>query len=238
MALKQITSTDLANKGVSGMPDVPGLSTSEMQAKIEEIVRSVVIPAFNDNASNTYDKTEVSEQIAQKIIEIGAGDMSKSIYDPNNRAEDVFALMPAGSVIPFLGQNAPAGFLLCNGDAVSRTTYARLFAILGTTFGDGDQSTTFNLPDMRERMVVGSSTGIAFGSKGGEKEHVLIQAEIPDIKPSLPTVAGSGSTIGLNDTNCRSTGAPFSGVDGNLLGSGQAHNNMPPYIAMNYIIKY
>lgn len=84
MALKQITITDLANKGVSGMPDVPGLSTSEMQAKIEEIVRSVVIPAFNDNASNTYDKTEVAEQIAQKIIEIGAGDMAKSVYDKNN----------------------------------------------------------------------------------------------------------------------------------------------------------
>lgn len=84
MALKQITSTDLANKGVSGMPDVPGLSTSEMQAKIEEIVRSVVIPAFNDNASNTYDKTEVAAQISQKIIEIGAGDMAKSIYDKNN----------------------------------------------------------------------------------------------------------------------------------------------------------
>lgn len=89
MALKQITSTDLANKGVSGMPDVPGLSTAEMQAKIEEIVRSVVIPAFNDNASNTYDKTEVAAQISQKITEIGAGDMAKSVYDPTNKSKTV-----------------------------------------------------------------------------------------------------------------------------------------------------
>lgn len=94
MALKKITSTDLANKGVSGMPDVPGLSTAEMQAKIEEIVRSVVIPAFNDNASNTYDKTEVAEQIAQKIIEIGAGDMAKIIYDPRGLNKDIFASIP------------------------------------------------------------------------------------------------------------------------------------------------
>lgn len=149
----------------------------------------------------------------------------------------VAALTPTGAVISFAGTTAPNGWLLCDGAEVSRTSYAALFAILGTTFGVGNGSSTFNLPDMRERMVVGSSTGIAFGSKGGEKEHVLIQAELPAIKPSLPTVAGSGATIGLNDTNCRSTGAPFSGVDGNLLGSGQAHNNMPPYIAINYIIK-
>lgn len=84
MALKKILPADLEGKGVQGQADTPGLTAAQMQAKIEEIVRSVVIPAFNDNASNTYDKTEVAEQIAQKIIEIGAGDMSKSVYDKNN----------------------------------------------------------------------------------------------------------------------------------------------------------
>lgn len=82
MALSQITQAELTGKGVSGQADVPGLSAADMQAKVEEIVRDVVIPKFNTNAGNTYDKTEVTAQINSKIQEIGAGDMSKAVYDP------------------------------------------------------------------------------------------------------------------------------------------------------------
>lgn len=236
MALKQITSTDLANKGVSGMPDVPGLSTSEMQAKLEEIVRDVVIPAFNNNALNTYDKTEVADQIAQKIIEIGAGDMSKSIYDPSHREEDVFALVPTGTIFQYAGSNAPTGFLMCDGSAVSRTTYMRLFSVINTLFGVGDGSTTFNIPNLKDTFVIGASTTKALGTNGGESTHTLTEAELPVITPSIPTVTGTGSLISLNDS-VRATGALYSGVSGNTFGGGQPHNNIPPYLALNYIIK-
>jgi microcystin-dependent protein len=67
-------------------------------------------------------------------------------------------VMPAGAVIPFAGASAPSGFLLCDGSAVSRATYAVLFAAISTTFGVGDNSTTFNLPDMRETVAVGVGT--------------------------------------------------------------------------------
>jgi microcystin-dependent protein len=67
-------------------------------------------------------------------------------------------LNPTGAVIPFAGAAAPTGYLLCNGAAVSRTTYAALFAVLSTTFGVGDGSTTFNVPDMRETSPVGVGT--------------------------------------------------------------------------------
>lgn len=80
MALKKILPADLEGKGVKGQTDTPGLTAAQMQEKVEEIVRAVVIIAFNQNVDNTYDKTEVDAQIAQKIIEIGAGDMSKAIY--------------------------------------------------------------------------------------------------------------------------------------------------------------
>lgn len=70
----------------------------------------------------------------------------------------LYADSPIGSIIPFGGTTAPDGFLLCRGQAVSRTTYAELFKIIGTAFGVGDGSTTFNVPDLRETVPVGSGT--------------------------------------------------------------------------------
>ena len=63
--------------------------------------------------------------------------------------------VPAGAVMPFAGSTAPAGWLLCFGQAVSRSQYGELFAVLGTSYGVGDGSTTFNLPDLRGRVVAG-----------------------------------------------------------------------------------
>ena len=67
-------------------------------------------------------------------------------------------IMPAGSIIPFAGSSIPTGYLLCNGAVVSRTTYANLFKVIGTTYGAGDGSTTFNLPDLRDRFLEGAGT--------------------------------------------------------------------------------
>ena len=67
-------------------------------------------------------------------------------------------LLPIGSYIQFAGSQAPAGFLVCNGGAISRTTYSALFAVIGTTYGSGDGSTTFNLPNLTDRFLQGSTT--------------------------------------------------------------------------------
>lgn len=72
---------------------------------------------------------------------------------------------PTGSYILFAGKTVPDGYLLCNGAAVSRTTYAKLFAVIGTTYGAGDGSTTFNLPDLNERFLQGTSTLSSVGTK-------------------------------------------------------------------------
>lgn len=66
--------------------------------------------------------------------------------------------LPTGSYIQFAGSQAPAGFLVCNGGAISRTTYSALFDVIGTTYGSGDGSTTFNLPNLTDRFLQGSST--------------------------------------------------------------------------------
>lgn len=75
---------------------------------------------------------------------------SDGIYDA------IKALLPIGLVFPFAGSTIPANFLECDGSAVSRTTYADLFTVIGTTYGTGDGSTTFNLPDYREVALVGA----------------------------------------------------------------------------------
>lgn len=70
----------------------------------------------------------------------------------------LWADCPLGTINAFGGTTAPEGWLLCQGQAISRTEYADLFAVIGTNFGAGDGSTTFNLPDMREAAPVGAGT--------------------------------------------------------------------------------
>ena len=94
--------------------------------------------------------------------------------------------VPVGMIMDFAGTSltVPAGYLACDGSAVSRTTYADLFAVIGTTWGSGDGSTTFNLPDLRGRTAIGSGTGTAsdatahsLGSSGGAETHTLTPSE-------------------------------------------------------------
>lgn len=98
-----------------------------------------------------------------------------------NFLEEPPMLIAPGCVMMHVATGAPDGWLLCNGQAVSRTDYAALFAILGTYYGDGDGSTTFNLPNLAGRCVIGpdpDTPGMTSpGNAGGERNHVLTEAE-------------------------------------------------------------
>lgn len=104
--------------------------------------------------------------------------------------------VPTGVVNDFAGSTAPSGWLLCFGQAVSRTSYLDLFSVIGTTYGVGDGSTTFNLPDLRGRTAAGKDDmggsaatritnavsgfdGTALGAAGGAQAHTLIIGEMP-----------------------------------------------------------
>lgn len=93
---------------------------------------------------------------------------------------------PAGIVMPFAGSTAPQGYLLCDGSAVSRTDYAALFAVIGTTYGAGDGSTTFNVPDISGRVVIGPSQSHALGSTGGSETVTLTESELPAHTHEVP----------------------------------------------------
>ncbi len=89
-------------------------------------------------------------------------------------------MMLSGSIVMFAGSVAPEGWLLCDGSAVSRETYASLYSVIGDSYGSGDGSTTFNLPNLTGRVLIGSSSSHPAASSGGEEEHILAASEIPE----------------------------------------------------------
>lgn len=93
-------------------------------------------------------------------------------------------LASPGDIKANAGTTVPDGWLACDGSAVSRTTYAALFAVISDTYGNGDGSTTFNVPDYRGRVILGSGTGTdltvrTVGDTGGAETHTLTEAELP-----------------------------------------------------------
>ena len=151
---------------------------------------------------------------------------------------------PVGSISLFAGTTAPNGWLICDGSAVSRTTYADLFAVIGTTYGTGNGSTTFNIPNLKGRVPVGlNSNDTAFdtlGETGGEKEHRLTIDEMPSHNHSVNTIypfVNGGNRTAVANSNSNNVTGTVGDVVLNT-GGGQAHNNLQPYIVMNYIISY
>lgn len=146
---------------------------------------------------------------------------------------------PIGAIQAYGGDIAPDGWLICDGALVSRTTYSELFNVIGETYGAGDGNTTFNLPDLKGRVIIGEGTGTAtdatahsLGDVGGKETHTLDVTE-------MPSHNHSGSTLGWTPSNMGSGNAFRAVTDGstNNTGGGLAHNNMQPYLVCNYIIK-
>lgn len=193
-----------------------------------------------------------------------AGDL-RSLYGASGVAR--YVGLPPGAIIDYAGATEPEGWLFPYGQAVSRTTYAVLFAVIGTAFGVGDGSTTFNLPDYRGRVgagqddmggssanrltgLTGGVNGDTFAAVGGAEGHILTIAQLPVVTPSgtiVSTVTGGtqgGSASGFHQSEGVSTG-PYtttpitvtSTFTGTPFGSGTTHNNVQPTIIVNKLIK-
>jgi microcystin-dependent protein len=173
---------------------------------------------------------------------------------PKSYVDTVFT----GLILSYAGPTAPAGWLLCQGQVVSRTTYPTLFAAIGVQYGVGDGSTTFVIPNLQGRIVAGFNAGDGYfstvGQVGGAKTHNFSWAEVPNSAGSATMHNAGVDTMihglgaGYWDTghapNNYSTG--YDNYNGNSskgnfttnLGfSGQPHNNLQPYINLQYIIR-
>lgn len=170
------------------------------------------------------------------------------------------AQVPVGTSIEGYWTTAPTGYLLENGAAVSRTEYAALFAVIGTTYGAGDGTTTFNLPNSQGRVAVNyKSSETEFNTVGktdGARTHTLTIAEMPSHTHTQnahnhanPVAVTNGGNAG-NYRSIFATNSPFwSSADWNNptssttatnqnTGGGGAHNNLQPYIVVTRAIKY
>ena len=170
------------------------------------------------------------------------GTASKATADENgNNIANTYQLAVVGAVIAFAGSTSPAGWLLCDGSAVSRTDYAALFAVIGTTYGTGDGSTTFNLPNLVDKFVEGSATAGTVKSAGlpNITGTVTIQYYNPNDTP-----AGAFSTQTFTTERGRYSGTLYSYANVRFDASqsssiyGNSTTVQPPALTMRYIIKY
>ena len=183
---------------------------------------------------------------------------TKYDYDGANLT-DIVAI-PTGTIVPWSAASVPTGFLECNGALVSRSTYSALFAVIGTTYGAGDGSSTFALPDVQDNVPVGKSGTKALASTGGANtvsgsgtasgtataNATLSTAQLASHShPAGLGFTGTGSEGGPRrapDVDTISTGSTGSGTGhqhnmASLTFSGTATSVLQPYVAVLYIIK-
>jgi microcystin-dependent protein len=191
------------------------------------------------------------------------------VYDAGSGAYRLLmpGAVPTGTVVPFAGSVAPAGYLLASGQAVSRTNYPGLFAVIGATYGIGDGSTTFNVPDLRGFVVAGKDNMGGFnanrlssvmasttlGAAGGAQTHahsVSVSVSIggtasgslsggtsPNVAEVAAAVSGTGAAFVNHDHSVSVSGTLTVAGGGAGSGGSDAQSNAQPTFILNYIIK-
>lgn len=231
---------------------------------LENISTSVSITLSDETTSTAANRFSFGADFAllpqQTVLLRYDGTLARWVLGANSTNQPSSAYVPIGTVMDYAGGSAPTNYLLLYGQAISRTTYADLFAILGTTYGSGNGSTTFNLPDLRGRVVAGQDdmggssanrlTGLTngvdgdvLGDTGGEQAHTLTTAQIP---AHTHTITTDGTRHGANGLATSS----FFGADGNTstdsnivsqtsssTGGGGSHNVVQPTLILNKIIR-
>ena len=153
-----------------------------------------------------------------------------------------------GEVRLFAGNFAPSGWAFCDGQLVSIAENETLFNLIGTTYG-GDGQTTYALPDLRGRVPVhqGGPAGYVAGQAGGAETVALTVAQMPSHTHAMrasttaaSTAHGPSEALGTSTAmNLYGAGTPSMAMDPNAVapaGGGQPHDNMPPFVALNYIV--
>lgn len=187
-------------------------------------IAAVDLPSSTETAKGAI---EIATQ-----AEVSAGIDATRLVTPARLQGKLDIVVNIGQIQFWAGATAPDKWLLCDGSNVNRITYADLFGVIGTTFGVGDGSTTFGMPDMRGSTAIGVSGTYVLAATGGADTHTLVTAELPshthsDARDGIDTadIIGSGSgSAGIASSPSASTGG------------GEAHNNLPTFLTMNDII--
>lgn len=236
-----------------------GLNNVDNTADLDKPISTAAKKALNNKVDKEEGKglstNDYTNEDKAKLIPTGGttGQVLAKKSDADNDVEWVNQTgggsatgdtLPVGSIMPYPKATAPENWLICDGSAISRTDYSELFNAIGTTFGEGDGSTTFNLPNIKGRTIVGLDTDDTdfntIGKTLGEKTHTLTVAEMPEHnhKQSL-----DGGNSGNSGNAAYSWSIPanqylYTGDDlAGKTGGSQPHNNIQPSFVAAYIIK-
>ena len=169
-----------------------------------------------------------------------------------NGITDVYLGVPIGTIVMWPGDTAPYGWLICNGQRCDKTgDFAKLFSVIGNKYNNGEVSLTkFKVPNLQARFPLGASSVYSLGATGGTKEVTLTTQQMPthshQITKMLTSKSSGSGWVGVNLNGGLSGGIEeFAFPEGKgsypeteVTGGGQAHNNMPPFLTLNFIIKY
>lgn len=225
------------------------------------------ILAATDVSTTTLTATSITTSVIDASSITVTGNVSAAEYygDGSNLTGISTDSIPSGAVFPYAGTTEPSGYLFCYGQAISRSTYSDLFSAIGTTYGTGDGSTTFNLPDLRGRVVAGQDdmggssanrltgasggvNGDTLGASGGDEGHQLTEAELAAHTHGAGSYQGSIPTSGIDEepgtifstqSNKEPNGYTSFSTTGSSgsTGSNSEHNNVQPTFILNYVIK-
>lgn len=240
---RQFSHTSVQNWAVSGATSgyarlVLTIDTTRASTKknFDQIVDSIeyasALDGFLALQQQDINQSGTIYQMVVCVVSLGAGGIT-GIVDQIG-ATGVVNKPKAGFIYPLAADLVPEGFLLCDGAAYSRTEYPELFAAIGTMYGSGDGSTTFNVPDLRERVPAGSGENHAAGEMVGEETHQLTVDEMPIHTPKLQRPQWYNGDTLISGTNAiygttgSTTGKVLSDNDVQPVGGDQPHNIMQP----------
>lgn len=237
---------------------------SYMRAQRREISRNVMydnrLTVFTNPPIHTGDLyVERNQSIGGNLdicgnLTIGGDMRARNYYATGNYYLNNYVLIPAGTIIQSAAINEPEGWFDCNGRTLLKVNYNGLFIAIGHTYGGySGVDLSFNIPDMRGRVGIGSGEGSGLlprllGVSGGAETHTLTVGEMPSHSHSSNAVGNSIGLITADGTNTAING-DSSSTEPNIFtrpvaltidisGGGSAHNNMQPYVVLRYLIKY
>jgi microcystin-dependent protein len=256
-------STQLAAKAPIASPTftgVPAAPTANADTNTTQVATTAFVAGQAGSATPVMNGTAAvgSSLRYARQDHVHPTDTSRAAVSHSHAISDVTGLQtalnaasPVASLVAYAGTTAPSGWLFCDGSAVSRTTYAALFAVVSTRYGVGDGSTTFNLPDLRSRFVRGAATtGSLSGSTGGSDTHTHTgtAASAGSHTHTFSATTSTSANETVNDaspTQSVATNSHTHTVSG-TTGSDGAHthtvsadssSNVPVHLALNWIIK-
>jgi microcystin-dependent protein len=252
------------NQGLAATPNTGQLIAFTVHAT------NGIAPTLTTDGGNTYPlMSDPSNAIGAGALVLGTPYTAKfngSQWIMRNFYGGTFSI-PLGGIMAYIGSTAPnSNFALPFGQAISRTTYAALFSLIGTTYGSGDGITTFNIPDLRGRMLAGvdnmggsaasrltttyfGSDPTVLGNTGGSENHTLVTAEMPVTTPagSINNVVSGGTVGGTGNAGVAvgAIGVPLgnsaivvtSTFTGTPFGSGSPHAIVPPAMVTNFLLR-